>query len=414
MSDFGEVLSEAEAQAKVLATPRVPRKSLAEFARDTNSQNVLIKGRWGVRGSISMHISTTGSGKSVLQTQAALCFNRGLPCCGLEPTRPFRTWIIQSEDDDDRVAIDRDDILAHLREQYPDQDWDEALRQTVFLDFTGKTGVAFIETLNAELSAVAGTPDMPDGVILNPWNKFFGGDPMSHKDCSAFLAGGELGRQETEGIEAVIKRHGVWLWAFSHTGKPPTNKELKEWLADPYSCYKMCGSSAVPDAVRSIITFLRVPDHDGIFTFTAGKNGSGLEWLDGNGKRTTRSYFAWGDQGRHYWRDLTPDEVAALGGGSKMSDEEAMEKAVTAVVSAIKAAPVAPLAGVNAIEVLVPQTGLPRAVIRRAIAAVTADPDAHRLTVKSLYHAANRGWHKHIGLAASLDAAKNQEGGNAI
>ena len=79
MSDFGEVLSEAEAQAKVLATPRVPRKSLAEFARDTDSQNVLIKGRWGVRGSISMHISTTGSGKSVLQTQAALCFNRGLP-----------------------------------------------------------------------------------------------------------------------------------------------------------------------------------------------------------------------------------------------------------------------------------------------------------------------------------------------
>ena len=408
MSDFGEVLSEAEAQAKVLSTPRVPRKSLAEFARDTDSRNVLIRGRWGVRGSISMHISTTGSGKSVLQTQAALCFNRGLPCCGLEPTRPFRTWVIQYEDDDDRVAIDRDDILAHLREQHPDQDWDEALRQTVFLDFTGKTGVAFIETLNAELSASAGTPDMPDAVIMNPWNRAFGNDPMSHKDCSAFLGGGELGRQETEGLEPVLRRHNVWLWVFSHTGKPPTNKELKDWLADPYSCYKMCGSSAVPDAVRSIITFLRVPDHDGIFTFTAGKNGSGLDWVDSAGKRTTRSYFAWGDGGKHFWRDLTPDEVAAVGGGSKMSDEEAMEKAVTAVVSAIKAAPVAPLAGVDPLCEMMGGSGLSRALIRRAISTVTATPVNYGLTITQVYHETVHHWRNHIGTAATLAAAKEE------
>ena len=51
---------------------RIPNKSLAEFKRDTNMENVLIKGRLAVRGGISMHVPTTGTGKSVLQTMARL------------------------------------------------------------------------------------------------------------------------------------------------------------------------------------------------------------------------------------------------------------------------------------------------------------------------------------------------------
>jgi len=311
-SDFQRAIDAAEAQAAAMERdtvktdiPRVPRKPLADFKRDTDGRNVLIKGRWGVRGAISMHVSTTGSGKSVLQTQSALCFNRGVPCCGLEPIRPFKTWVIQSEDDEDRVAIDRDDVAGYLAERHPEHDWNAATRETIFLDFTGITGVHFIETLDNELNACKDSPDeKPDAIILNPWNKFFGGDPMSHKDCSAFLAGGELGRGETEGIEAVIRRHNVWLWVFSHTGKPPTKKELKDWLTDPYSCYKMCGSSAVPDAVRSIVTFLKAPNRDGVFTFTAGKNGAGLGWTDADGNKCNRALFQWGEAERHYWRDV--------------------------------------------------------------------------------------------------------------
>ena len=175
MSDFNETsdpleatiqqATEAERDRVKPDIPRVPRKSLADFQRDTDGRAVLIKGRWGVRGGISMHISTTGSGKSVLQTQSALCFNRGVACCGLEPTRPFRTWVIQSEDDDDRVAIDRDSIADYLAERYPTQDWNAAMRETAFLDFTGLTGVSFIETLNNELNAVKDSPEKPDAII---------------------------------------------------------------------------------------------------------------------------------------------------------------------------------------------------------------------------------------------------------
>lgn len=288
---------------------RIVRKSLADFKRDVNQENTLIAGGWGKRGGTSMHVSTMGSGKSSLQTQAGLSFNRGVPCCGLTPTRPFSTWVIQSEDDEDRVAFDRDSIAEKLAAQYPDQDWNAAIRETLFLDFTGLTGVKFIETLDTELKT-----DPPDAVIVNPFNAFFGGDPMSHKDCSAFWKGGELGRHETEGIEAVVRRHNVWLWTFAHTPKPPTkSKELLEWLNNPYSAYSACGSSATPDAMRSIITFLKVPDTAGTFAFNAGKNGNGLGWTDESGEKTLRSFFKWSDDGKHFWCDVPKSQWGEIG-----------------------------------------------------------------------------------------------------
>lgn len=298
---------------------RVPRKSLADFARDLKMRNVLISGRWGVRGTISMHVSTTGTGKSILQTQSALCFNRGIECCGLRPVRPFRSWVIQSEDDDDRVALDRDDVAAELSRIHPECDWNAAIAETRFLDFTGLTGAAFVETLNNELF-----DDPPDAVIINPFNAYFGGNLKDGADASAFFKGGEIRRKETEGLEAVLKRHGVWGWIFSHTGKPPTAKELRDWLNDPFSAYKMCGASEIADAVRSIITFLKCPEHDGVFTFTAGKNGNGLKWTDGDGKPCTRALYQWGENDRHYWRDVEKDlwqgiwnAAGRIGGGVK-------------------------------------------------------------------------------------------------
>lgn len=281
---------------------RVARMSLADFRRDVEMRNVLIQGRWGVRGTVSMHVSTTGTGKSILQTQSALCFNRGVECCGLHPVRPFRTWVIQSEDDDDRVALDRDDVAAELARIHPEHDWNSAIKETRFLDFTGLTGAAFLETLNNELF-----DDKPDAVIINPFNAFFGGNMKDGADASAFFKGGEIRRKETEGLEKILKRHGVWGWIFAHTGKPPTAKELRDWLNDPFSAYKMCGASEIADAVRSIITFLKCPNHDGVFTFTAGKNGNGLKWTDANGTPCTRALYQWGEDNRHYWRDVEKD-----------------------------------------------------------------------------------------------------------
>lgn len=303
----GTAADEAERNRPNADLRRVNRVSLADFKRDLEQKNVLIRGGWGKRGGTSMHVSTMGSGKSSLQTQSALCFNRGVACCGLCPVRPFKCWVIQSEDDEDRVAFDRDSVAEKLAAQYPDQDWNAAIRETRFLDFTGLTGADFIETLNNELF-----DEKPDAVIINPFNAFFGKDPCDHAACTAFWKGGEFGRRETEGIEAVFKRHAVWGWFFAHTAKPPTKaKELLEWLNNPYSAYAACGSSATPDAMRSIMTFLRVPGTD-TFAFNAGKNGNGLGWTDADGNRTLRAFYKWSDDGKHFWCDVPKSDWAGI------------------------------------------------------------------------------------------------------
>lgn len=299
-------------EAEDQPAPLVPRKSLADFRRDTERKNVLIRGGWGKRGGTSMLVSTMGSGKSSLQTQMVLCFARGIECCGLTPERPFKSWVIQSEDDEDRVAFDRDSVVGKLKERHPEADWNAAARETEFPDFTGKTGAAFVETLDRELTEAEREGRKPDAVIINPFNAYFGGDPCNHADCSAWWKGGLLRGHETEGIEAVFKRHMTWGCFFAHTSQPPQSaKQLREWLNDPYIAYKACGSSATPDAVRSIITFLRVPGTD-TFAFCAGKNGNGLGWTDADGKKTLRQFFRWDPDGRHCWCDVPKDEWAEL------------------------------------------------------------------------------------------------------
>ena len=288
---------------------RRPSKSILDFKRDLTGENVLLGRRWGVRGTVVMIVSSTGTGKSVVQTQMAVSFAMGIPCCGLTPKRPFNSWVIQSEDDDDRVATDRDDIFTEMSELHPNIDFDSpAMRDGVrFVDFTSFTGAKFIEELERELFL---TPEAerPACIFINPMNAYFGGSLKEGVDCSAFFKGGYLNGQETRGLEYVAKHFNVLVIIFGHTPKPPTPKELGDWVDDPNICYKMCGASEIADAVRSILVFLRCPDSEGTFVFNAGKNGNSLGWTDANGMQTTKSYWRWASSGRHFWEEVPKDE----------------------------------------------------------------------------------------------------------
>ena len=288
---------------------RRPNLSILDFKRDITGENVLIGRRWGVRGTIVMIVSSTGTGKSVVQTQMAVSFAHGLSCCGLSPRRPFRSWIIQSEDDEDRVAIDRDDIFAELNELHPEINFNsDTTRNGVrFLDFTSFTGAKFLDELERELF-LCDEAARPGCIFINPMNAYFGGSLKEGVDCSAFFKGGYIAGQETRGLEYIAKQFGVLIVIFGHTPKPPTPKELQEWTDDPNICYKMCGASEIADAVRSILVFLRVPDTDGLFVFNAGKNGFTLDWTDPHGKPTTKSYWRWAASGRHFWEEVPKDE----------------------------------------------------------------------------------------------------------
>ena len=293
--------------------PRVRKTPLADFKRDTDLVNTLIQGGWAKRGCISMHVSTTGTGKSVLQTQSALSFHQGIECCGLKPTHPFTMWIVQSEDDDDRIAFDRDCVVERLAKDHPKADWNQAMKDILFLNFTGITGSEFIKELDNVLSHRESDITMPDGIIINPLNAYFGGNIRESCDASAFFKGGLLRHKETEGLEAVLKRHNIWAWLFAHTPKPPGSKELYKWLNGEFMEYSMCGASEIADAVRSVITFLKVPGRDGVFAFTAGKNGKGLGWTDAAGAATNRAFYRWSQSGDHFWEHVPDEEYPTIG-----------------------------------------------------------------------------------------------------
>lgn len=367
-------LAEFESASQTFATGIV-RRPLMSFQRDLDNSNTLIKGRWGVRGTVSMHISTTGTGKSVLQTQSALSFAAGIPCCGLTPTRPLRTWIVQSEDDEDRVAWDRDDILSYLRETHPDVDWDAAAASVTFLDYTGRTGADFLETLDIDLYT-----DTPDCLIINPMNAYFGGSLKEGADCSAFFKGGKLNGEHTQGLEAILKKHKVWGWIFAHTGKPPSSSELKDWLKDPFSAYKMCGASEIADSVRSIITFLKVPGTDGVFSFSSGKNGNGLGWTDPNGLPTTYSFSRWGSDGRHYWEEVPADEWPE---GYADVRKRAPEADVMALVNWLEHH-VASSTEINNAKGSMKGISLSRTRVRAAFAEIVSSDDHYGLSCKSV------------------------------
>ncbi len=303
--------NERAAKAPREDVARVKRMNLGMFTRDYSQEKALIEGRWLERGGIAMIVSTTGSGKSVLQTQLAISFSKGKACCGLVPTKPLKSWIIQSEDSEDRVAFDRDEVLAHLEEEYPDECWQDVPPLVKFLDFTGLTGPEFIETLENELRE-----DKPDVIFINPFNAYFGGNLKEGADVSAFFKGGKMRGEKTYGLEAVLKAHQVGAILFGHTGKPPTVSEQRAWLKDPFSAYKMCGASEIVDAVRSVVTFLPCAKKEGVYIFSAGKNGRGLGWTDAEGRATLKSVWRWGKGGHHcwcavpkeYWKRLMEDE----------------------------------------------------------------------------------------------------------
>ena len=366
-------------EMRLAAFIRRPRKNLLDFQRDLTGANVLIGRRWGVKGTVVMIVSSTGTGKSVVQTQMAVSFAAGLPCCGLKPRRPFRSWIIQSEDDEDRVAIDRDDILNGIQDERADFDPYAAAKGVDFVDFTAHTGAKFLDALEAELTL---TPreERPECVFINPMNAYFGGSLKDGADCSAFFKGGVLRGEHTDGLEAIAKRFGILVIIFGHTPKPPTPKELADWTNDPNICYKMCGASEIADAVRSIIVFLRVPDEDNMFVFNAGKNGYSLDWHDATGAAVTKSYWRWAANDTHFWEVVPPDEWPTDGGAADGGKKDGKGGAADEDVAVVLAHMAAPGLVLEDVDKQAKGWGLSRRRAREAFFQIVRNRDEYHVT----------------------------------
>lgn len=384
---------------------------VGDYVPEEEDPNVLIYGPWLERGGSAFWVSTAGTGKSIGSFQLAHAMSMGRPFCGLRPRGRLKFWIFQSEDSERRNAQDRIDVRAELAELYGDEDTAEAWRGIKLIKLTGKVGTEFLAELDKLLGQAEGYGVQPDVIILNPFLAFVGGPITDGAYVTPFLRGGMIDGEHTCGLQSILERHGVGALIYHHTPKPPTDSELDKWMKSAFPEYQGAGSSDITNWGRSFVTMMKVKDHPNMVCVTAGKNGAELGWERVGG--AFRRYMAFSaaegvsGKGRHAWRDLTPEEYAEVVGKEKQDDERMMEDAVSAIVTAIKAAEVAPIASARGIEPLTAALKIKRTVVRTACAQVLAKPDAYRLTVRPILHS-NGVWRRHIGLAENLVVATLQ------
>ena len=384
---------------------------VGDYVPEEEDPNVLIYGPWLERGGSAFWVSTAGTGKSIGSFQLAHAMSMGRPFCGLRPRGRLKFWIFQSEDSERRNAQDRIDVRAELVELYGDEDTAEAWRGIKLIKLTGKVGTEFLAELDKLLGQAECYGVQPDVIILNPFLAFVGGPITDGAYVTPFLRGGMIDGEHTCGLQSILERHGVGALIYHHTPKPPTDSELDKWMKSAFPEYQGAGSSDITNWGRSFVTMMKVKDHPNMVCVTAGKNGAELGWERVGG--AFRRYMAFSaaegvsGKGRHAWRDLTPEEYAEVVGKEKQDDERMMEDAVSAIVTAIKAAEVAPIASARGIEPLIATLKIKRTVVRTACAQVLAKPDAYRLTVRPILHS-NGVWRRHIGLAENLVVATLQ------
>lgn len=329
-SFIAQLRAERLASGEIASPERPPwLRSLADFpvvVPEKENPNILIRGRWLERGGSAFLVSTAGTGKSIWALQFAISMFHARPFSGLEAWRPLRTWIIQSEDSDDRVSIDREDIVAgfvaadcaELGDAVSEEreaHWREAVNATMFVDFTGLTGSTFLDALNGRLALVQtslGDSAMPDVIVINPLLDFLGGDMNRQDVVSGFLSGGMTSQaKETRGLRSILREYGIGALIVHHTPKPPNPKELQAWIKSATPEYQAAGSSYITNWGRSFITMMKVPNEVDAVMLTAGKNGGGLGWDVIGGAH--RRFLVWGGGDssggagtRHFWTE--PDD----------------------------------------------------------------------------------------------------------
>lgn len=337
-----EVIRE-EYETNELAEKVKSIEHLGGYVPEANNKDILIRGRWLERGGSAWWISTAGTGKSIASIQLAYMWGAGLPFAGLEPNsnRPVKTWIFQSEDSPSRMIIDREDVVAELKEQYPDVDWNRVGRVAVkIVKLSGKVGVDFLAELDRLIRIAKRKGDFPDLIIINPFLAFVGGPVTDGGYVTQFLRGGEIEHKHTDGLQAILERHNIAALIFHHTAKPPSEKDVDQWMKSTFPEYQGAGSSDITNWGRSFVTMMKVKNRSGLVCLVAGKNGSEIGW-DVIGDVRMR-YLAW-SRGvsitggrRHAWRELTDEEYDEIVGPQIVDNQKEIDDATEKIVAGLK------------------------------------------------------------------------------
>ena len=282
------VEAEVAAENARSATPTaISLRELEETVRmaGESDPNELIKRRFLCKGGAGLLAAETGCGKSSFVMQLALHWAAGLPCFGMEPTRPLRILLIQAENDDRDLQEEISGVCRGASDigRMSSTQIDAAKETVKIISDATHSGDDFVEMLNDVLEREPET----DLVIVDPPFSFAGCSLTDQESVSHFL------RNQ---INPLLQERGVAMLFVHHTKKPNRTSTPNANFNTAYSYH---GSAEIVNRARFALILERFKDNDGnwFYKLTAPKRGRRLGW------ENDERYLRWSDD-YIYWEEL--------------------------------------------------------------------------------------------------------------
>lgn len=266
---------------------------LGSLQMPPREESELLQNRFLCRHGSLLLVGRTGLGKSSLALQWAISWAVGRVSCGLMPTRPLRSLLIQAENDPGDLVEMRQGIFEGLKMSTTQRATagDSVLVETV----DDCIGQDFILRRLAPLIR----QHQPDLVWLDPLLAYLGGDVSRQDVVSQFLRAW---------LMPLIHRANAAAILLHHTPKPPKDKQHGGgWTSSDFA-YAGAGSSELANWPRAVIT-LEPTDRLDKFRLRLGKRGRRAGWLEEDMETPAiLRMIAHGDTGIYWNEDAGPVE----------------------------------------------------------------------------------------------------------
>lgn len=289
-SSFSEWLGEIQNEGTGEA---VTVESLATFDASNDVSCVLGK-RWLCKGGSLLLVGQSGTGKSSLAVQMAVCWALGRDVFGIKhPTgKPLKSLFIQAENDLGDLAEMMQGVLAGMGMNSFSDDFDQLRRNLIFVRDTTHTGFAFTETVRKLIDR-----NKPDLVFIDPLLSFIGDDISKQSVCGQFLR---------NWLNPIADATGVVWVMVHHTNKPSLDKASKSGWKTADHAYAGSGSSELTNWARAVVTLGMLDD--GEFELKLAKRGSRSGACEPDGTPTLRLFLKHAETGIRWEQCTAPPE----------------------------------------------------------------------------------------------------------
>lgn len=296
---LGEIQSEGTGETVTVET-------LAGFDAGKDA-NAILGSRWLCRGGSLLLVGQSGTGKSSLAVQMAVCWALGRDVFGIKhPSgKPLKSLFVQAENDLGDLAEMMQGVLAGLGISAFSDDFDLLKRNLIFVRDTTHTGFEFTKAVGKLIDR-----HKPDLVFIDPLLSFIGDDISKQSVCGQFLR---------NWLNPIADATGVVWVMVHHTNKPSMDKGAKAGWKTADHAYAGSGSSELTNWARAVMTLGMLDD--GEFELKLAKRGMRAGACEPDGTPTTRLFLKHAETGIR-WDQCTAPPPAPETKGKKLTKVE--------------------------------------------------------------------------------------------